>query len=446
MARASVSKTEGRGFESCHPCQTTAQWRGFFVVIDGKSYYAYDMAIYGLIALIFGLLGATVALIVVRFKTHTVNLSSTDLIVSTLLKSMGDAVFLIDGRGIINAANAPAQLLTGQTSSPTGIDFFTILTAFTAQAQPIDMKMMSTAAFSQNNVIDGQLKNAQGQILKLQYKITPVLVGRSNKAQGYIVTIRDLTHEKTIDQQRNEFISVVSHELRTPIAIVEGSVSTIMNDKLIPFTPSQQKMIKTAYDKVLYLAEIVNNLNMVLQTENKTIDTTYKTVAPNDLMHRLLLIYQPIAKQKNISLSIDQLTNRQLLTDSQFLQEILTSYLSNAIEYTPANGQVLLSAFEQKDGVVFRVSDTGPGISPSDQRMLFKKFFRTEDYRVKTTTGTGLSLYIAKQLADRLGGRVWCESLLGHGSRFFVFIPFAATLTKNPAIISADVHEALEGI
>jgi signal transduction histidine kinase len=111
------------------------------------------------------------------------------------------------------------------------------------------------------------------------------------------------------------------------------------------------------------------------------------------------------------------------MSTERHIQEILQNYLTNAIKYSETGTVHLQAAKAQNGGVVFSVKDTGIGISPKDQKYLFTKFFRVEDYRTRKTSGTGLGLYLCRELAARIGAKVWCDSKLNEGSTFYLEVP-----------------------
>jgi signal transduction histidine kinase len=132
---------------------------------------------------------------------------------------------------------------------------------------------------------------------------------------------------------------------------------------------------------------------------------------------------QAAQKQINIQTSIPEEKIPLIEADQALLTQALHNLVENAIKYTPAGGEVRVSAFIRNDRMVFEVQDTGIGVSPIDQPRLFEKFYRSANREAKRERGTGLGLAIVKSIAERHGGQVGLQSQLGSGSTFFISIP-----------------------
>jgi signal transduction histidine kinase len=133
---------------------------------------------------------------------------------------------------------------------------------------------------------------------------------------------------------------------------------------------------------------------------------------------------QPRAREKDLRLSVNPAANiPDIAGDRRRLTEVLQNLLDNAIQYTPAGGQIMVSAGVNGSEVVFTVSDTGIGIPQAEQPRIFERFYRVDVARSREVGGTGLGLSIAKHLVEGHGGRIWVESEVGHGSQFNFSVP-----------------------
>jgi signal transduction histidine kinase len=127
------------------------------------------------------------------------------------------------------------------------------------------------------------------------------------------------------------------------------------------------------------------------------------------------------------------------------VREILENFVANAVKYTEEGGITVQAEPSAGGGIVFSVKDTGIGISASDQRQLFTKFYRSEDYRTRKTGGTGLGLYLCLELAERLNAKVWCESVINHGSTFFLEVPPVSQLHRDSGkVVEAGVATLID--
>ncbi len=143
----------------------------------------------------------------------------------------------------------------------------------------------------------------------------------------------------------------------------------------------------------------------------------------NVLFEEFYKKYQPEAAKKDLQLNLDVSTRLPKVRQSRlYLEEMLQNFITNAIKYTP-QGSVTIHGHMTSKGIACTVSDTGIGISKSDQNKIFHKFYRSEDYRTRETNGTGLGLYVVQKLANKIGVTISFKSRLNHGSEFGFVLP-----------------------
>jgi signal transduction histidine kinase len=172
----------------------------------------------------------------------------------------------------------------------------------------------------------------------------------------------------------------------------------------------------------MYLAKMVNDLSTLSRAE-RGLDSAVEDISPAELLSEIFKSYTDNAHQKGLQLDADiQSGLPHINTSRLYLEEILQNFITNAIKYTKT-GSITIMGHKTKDGVYFGIKDTGIGISKSDQRHIFEKFYRSEDYRTRETNGTGLGLYVTKKLAAKMGIKIEFESRLNHGSTFGFVIP-----------------------
>ena len=261
-----------------------------------------------------------------------------------------------------------------------------------------------------------------GETIRLSVIYSAVRNANSHQTSsddGYVVILRDITKQKSLEEERDEFISVVSHELRTPITIAEGSLSNVqlmMGRKDIPKTTLAEN-VKTSHDQVLFLAKMVNDLSTLSRAERGVADAT-EEIDVAVMVHDLYNEYGPQAEAKGLHFNLDASPQLGTVVASRlYLKELLQNFITNAIKYTK-KGEVTLIVKKVGDSLEFAVKDTGIGISKSDQAHVFDKFWRSEDYRTRETGGTGLGLYVTRKLAKKLGVHIALSSRLNHGSTF----------------------------
>ena len=258
-----------------------------------------------------------------------------------------------------------------------------------------------------------------------------------------ISVLQDITQFKELERRKDEFIMHVSHELRTPLTALTGFLELINEYSAKLDEPTKARFFYRALENCQELTRLVNAVLDVLQVNHtaKPAQPTYLALAP--LVHEIIAQLDPRKAQEYLfQVNIpEQLT---VWADEQYLRHVLRNLLSNACKYTPQQTKVLISATHHESleretpsipQVRICVQDAGPGIPPAEQPLLFEKFTRLKRDLASSVRGTGLGLYICKQLVDKMGGHIWVESsgLPGEGSRFCFTLPTAAKTVLSAA-------------
>ncbi|HMT18780.1 MAG TPA: HAMP domain-containing sensor histidine kinase, partial [Candidatus Saccharibacteria bacterium] len=241
---------------------------------------------------------------------------------------------------------------------------------------------------------------------------------------GFVIIIRDITREKSLEEERDEFISVISHELRTPVAITEGAVGNalFLADKTGDIEKVKEAL-ENAHKQAVYLEDMINDLSTLSRAERGVLEENIEDINAHEFVESLVSLYAPDAEKKGLSLKSDIDPTLEILHSSKlYVQEIMQNFITNAIKYTES-GSVTIHAKQMKDGVQFAVSDTGIGISKGDQARVFDKFFRAENFQTRQQNGTGLGLHVTRKLAQLAHAEISLESELGKGSLFTIYFP-----------------------
>jgi len=349
--------------------------------------------------------------------------------VLTIVNNLADAVLSTDMAGIIRVYNAASLNLLDTNVSLNGRHIDEILPLIDQDNKEMSLfkEFQKVATVTKRD--DLYFAYNEDDKIRLEITFSPIRssYSRSKKAEthdGYIIILRDITKSKSLEEERDEFISVVSHELRTPIAIAEGTISNVQVMMGHPdVTESMLKdAIKVAHDQIIFLAGMVNDLSTLSRAERGAADSA-EDIDVQALAHELHTKYADDAKSRKLHLNIDLSPKLGKIHVSRlYLEELLQNIITNALKYTK-KGSITI-AISQKNGVIsFSVKDTGIGISKSDQSKLFNKFYRSEDYRTRESSGTGLGLYIVAKLAHKMGTKVKLTSRLNFGSTFSFTLP-----------------------
>lgn len=345
---------------------------------------------------------------------------------TSLINSMADGVIATDERGNIVLYNGAALNILDINELKAGLPLASVMRVIDKNNQAVDMGVFISRTRVPVTTRDYRLAYSDGSNINLYLSIAPVHLGYGKEgAHGFVVLLRDITREKSLEEERDEFISVVSHELRTPITIAEGNISNAL--LIFKRQSNPDKMIEDAltqaHDQINFLAGMINDLSTLSRAERGKLAVEVEDINAHELVEELLKNYEADARKKSLELHSDLDPNLQLLKSSKlYVREILQNFITNAIKYTE-KGSVTIGARQKQNGVQFYVADTGIGIGKGDQKRVFDKFFRSEDFRTRQNSGTGLGLYVTTKLVRLVHAELNLESELNKGSTFTVFVP-----------------------
>jgi two-component system, OmpR family, phosphate regulon sensor histidine kinase PhoR len=251
------------------------------------------------------------------------------------------------------------------------------------------------------------------------------------------VTMQDITRLKELNKIKSDFVNAVSHDIRSPLTAIVGYVDLIartgsLNDQQVEYVRRVQSSVRD-------ITELINDL-LDLGKIEAGLDTGFETLHLAPIIRQTLDGLQGQLTQKPITLQLQVPADLpQVLGNPMRLRQMITNLVANAIQYTQPGGLVEVMASYEKEQVIFRVRDTGIGISPTDQPFIFEKFFRGKNVQ-NSSAGSGLGLSIVKSIVDNHQGRIWVDSVIGQGSTFTVVLPIAeqrgesAQLDREPVI------------
>lgn len=343
----------------------------------------------------------------------------------SLVNSMADAVIAVDKDINVAIYNGAALNILDSNQDIQGKPLAKLFKPLDKDDAPIDITAFVKSADRPVTNRDWRLKYADGSSINLYTSIAPVHLGYgAGGEQGFVILLRDISHEKSLEEERDEFISVVSHELRTPVAITEGEIS---NAELMVEKGSGKDKVTQALDEahkqVMFLSDMINDLSTLSRAERGVLKIEAEEFAPGDLLHELQANYKAEASAKGLKITVKTAAKLpNLHTSKLYVREILQNFITNAVKYTEKGGVILHAVVADGGAIKFSVEDTGIGISKSDQEKVFDKFFRAEDYRTRATKGTGLGLYVTQKLIRLLDAKVEISSKLDKGSTFSITV------------------------
>lgn len=259
-----------------------------------------------------------------------------------------------------------------------------------------------------------------------------------------LVILRDLTPVRTLQRNRDEFISMISHELRSPLSVVKESLDLVFDGSVGEVNGRQKEILKIGIDNSMRLNRLIDALLDITKIEAGVMPMDIAKVDLGLLLDETERDYVRLAEEREIRLTKD-LPKSPLFTycDKEKVREVVINLVSNALKFSPRGGSITLSLRPWEGEALFCVEDAGPGIEAEDIPRLFGKFAQVGRKRPPGVKGTGLGLAICKGIVELHGGKIWVESAPGHGCKFFVLLPVLPFDAALKGMVRREIELAL---
>lgn len=276
-------------------------------------------------------------------------------------------------------------------------------------------------------------KRKNGVLVDVSLTVSPIK-NKNGQIIGASSMAIDISKEKQIDKAKTEFVSLASHQLRTPLSAINWYTEMLLAGDAGPINSEQKQYLEEVYKGNQRMVDLVNALLNVSRLELGTFMVEPEEINIIDLANDIIKEIKPQIEAKKIDFNFvfDQEVGL-LMLDKKLMAIVFQNLLSNAVKYTPAGGRVNLDISKDKDkkNILITVEDTGIGI-PQDQReKIFDKLFRADNVRSTDTEGTGLGLYIVREIMNNVDGKIWFESEENKGSKFYAQIPLVGMKKKT---------------
>ncbi|HSC50906.1 MAG TPA: ATP-binding protein [Gaiellaceae bacterium] len=239
---------------------------------------------------------------------------------------------------------------------------------------------------------------------------------------GTVYALQDVTEERALEKTRSDFVATASHELRTPLAAVYGAVRTLRREDLELSDLDRGQFLEMIESEATRLAKIVDQILVAGQLDADAVELELTECDPAEIAAGVIesaATHLP----DSISLSLEADGTPQIACDPNKLRQVLVNLVDNAVKYSPRGGDVVLRVEADNGSCRIDVYDEGLGIPAGEQSRIFEKFYRLDPQQTQGVGGSGLGLYICRELVERMDGRLTVESEPGKGSRFSVVLP-----------------------
>lgn len=335
--------------------------------------------------------------------------------VDAILRSVPDGVFTIDKMGMILIWNKGAENLTGWLQKEVlerpyqkilglcykeGTDFYDVV-----GEPPVDSKNIYLTA-----------KN--GEHVPIELTSLPVTPDDGN-IKEIVMVVKDITRQKEIDRFKDDFIAMVTHDLRSPLSSILGYANLLLNPKANASLENRFKYTNAIIRACKGLSFFINNLLDSAKLEAGVMTFHMEHFNFNDSLIELKELFYPIAKDKGINFYFNAPNNVFLFGDREKIKQMLVNLLANAMKFTPPGGMIGIDTGLRDTRVEIKISDTGRGIPKEELPKLFQKFMQVKGEKV----GTGLGLFIVRNIIDGHKGNITVESKIGEGTVFYISLP-----------------------
>ncbi len=360
----------------------------------------------------------------IRSAATKVQLMNEKQRVDNIILSMGDGVMVYDPEFRVQLFNRSAEQIFGLTAQEIVGQMITPESVRNPKLETLAKVIFQSLA---PQVIRRSPEGEYPQVADLSFDephlelrvTTDRMLKEDGSVAGFLKIVRDRTHEVDLVRAKSEFITVAAHQLRTPLSAINWTFQSLNNENL---TDPQKELVNTGLAASTNLLKIVEDLLNTARIEEGKFGYNFQKTDVVAFLQNLLNQASVVAKEYNVKVYMERPPEAAMAAemDAERMGLVVANLLENAIKYNVQNGQVVVSVERRTDGpfVQVNIADTGVGMSSETKDKIFTKFYRGDNAITKEANGSGLGLYIAKNIIRRHGGQIWVESELNRGTTF----------------------------
>jgi len=267
---------------------------------------------------------------------------------------------------------------------------------------------------------------------KLILEVSTIPLAREEEILGNLVILHDITREKMVERMKTEFVSLAAHQLRTPLSAIKWTLRMLLDGDLGAITEEQKDFVEKTYRSNERMIGLINDLLDVTRIEEGRYLFKPTLADIETLVQFVVNSYKEEIKKREIKFEFKKPAEKLplILIDVEKIRLAIQNLLDNAVRYSRPGGEVTISLEYDKKEIELSIKDSGVGIPKDQQARVFTKFFRAANVMRMETEGTGLGLFIAKNIIEAHGGKIWFESEEGKGSNFYFTLPVEKAFEK----------------
>ncbi len=346
---------------------------------------------------------------------------------TAIINNYIDPIIVVDKGGKISLFNPAAEEILEINDSTLGqkiarTNNYSLVNFREVAGKDFQVKSSKELKIDDPNIEEVTIRVREEELI---YKvITAKVIDRHGEHLGTMKIFFNLTREKMIDRLKWEFISIAAHQLRTPLSAIKWAVKIVLDGECGALNEEQKEMLTKGYDSNERIIRLVNDMLNVSRIEKGRFGYSF---AKGKIENALIIVLENLdqmIRERAIKINIDKPDDLPtVLLDKDKILLVLQNILENAVKYTPANGKIEVGIKQLKNNLVVRIKDNGVGIPLEDQPKLFSKFFRANNVIRMQTEGSGLGLFICKNIIEAHGGKIGCKSQEGKGTEFTFSLP-----------------------
>jgi PAS domain S-box-containing protein len=283
-------------------------------------------------------------------------------------------------------------------------------------------------------------RRKDGSEFPIEVGLSPIQTDRGFFILGAVV---DLTERKRLERMKDEFVSMVSHELRTPLTSIAGSLGLLLGTAAGELSERARRLLHLAQSNSQRLVKLVNDILDIEKLESGQVNFQFAAVDIRALLEQTVEANLGFADTYLVRLRHDVRSDGHVWADSDRLSQALTNLISNAVKFSPPDGEVVIAAERVSGAIRLSIRDQGSGIPTEFRSRIFQKFAQADGAQNKKTGGTGLGLSIVKEIVARLGGEVGFDDAPGGGTVFYVDLPCSEPARRSEPALPPPSREKI---
>jgi len=366
-------------------------------------------------------------------------LQNAERIQRAIVNSAAYSMISTDNVGVVLTVNAAAEKwLQYRSTELTGGSVSTLHDAIELQARGAQLTramgipvagdyhaLVTKAGLGVADEFECTYVRKDGTRFPVSLSITALRTGR-NDPSGYLMIATDLSEQRAVEKMKDEFVSVVSHELRTPLTSIKGALGLLVGGVTGGLPPKAEEMAQIALTNSDRLTRLVDDILDLQRIESGRLAIDWRLCDVASLMKEAADSVRLLAEAEGVTITVSP-CSASISADQERIVQAFINLLGNAIKFSPCGGDIEFAAEMTTHSVLFRVEDNGRGIPTDKLETIFERFQQVDASDAREKGGTGLGLAIVRSIAQQHGGRVWAESELRKGSKFYVQLPLASS-------------------